>query len=165
MTRWPTRLANVQLFLSGAGIVLMMVNISLDVLGTGLFGVGVPVTIELVTYYYMIMAVFLPLAAVEAKREYLIVDLFMDRAPEGLRRCSEMLRALATAAVFALLSWLTLMSALKSYRTGELVLSALTVHVWPARFILPAAFAAAALVAAGDLLALVRQPGRREQEP
>lgn len=165
MTAWAARLARVQLFLSGAGIVLMMVNITLDVLGTGLFGMGVPATLEFVTYYYMTMAVFLPLAAVELKREYLVVDLFMDRAPAWLRRWSEIGRTLATAAVFSFLAWLTALGALKSYRTGELVLSAQTVHIWPARFVLPAAFAAAALIAANDLLAALSRMRRRQPAP
>lgn len=155
MTALSAALARVQLFLSGAGVVLMMANITLDVLGARLFGAGVPVTLELVSYYYMMAAVFLPLAAVELEREYLIVDLFMDQAPDWARHCSEVLRLLATTAVFAFLAWLTLESALKSYRIGELVVSAQVVHIWPARFILPASFAAAALVAADGLIAVL----------
>ena len=163
MTTLFVGLANVQLFLSGVAVVLMMANITVDVLGSKLFSTGVPATLEMVSYYYMIAVVFLPLAAIELKREYLIVDLFMDLAPAGLRRCSELLRVAATVTAYGFLTWLTLTSALKSYRTGELVLSAEVIHIWPARFILPLAFAVATLVAAGEIAAIlgrVRTVGR-----
>jgi len=160
MKTFALLMAKVQLVLAGISVILMMVNITLDVAGSKLFGIGAPSTLELVSYYYMIAVVFLPLAEIEMRREYLIVDLFVDIAPTWLWRCSEVLRTAATITALSFLAWLTLGSALKSYQTGELILSAHVIHIWPTRFILPVAFAAAALVAACELLAVLGQDAR-----
>src|SRR5690606_4887540 len=87
MERLSSAIVRVMTLFAGVGLVLMMLQVNADVAGRYLFTMPVPLTMELVTYYYMTLVAFLPLMALERKPGGLIHDeLFYGFMPTGLRR-------------------------------------------------------------------------------
>lgn len=124
--------------LGGIAIALMMVHVSLDVLFRHAFNSPLPGTLTMVTYYYMVIATFVPLAHAEAKRAYISVEVVTDRLPARVQHHLQGWMYLATGAVLALLAWRSWLEALKSMRLGAAqVQGAETIPVWPAYFALP----------------------------
>ncbi len=139
---------------------LMMLNVAIDVLLQIVFGTPLPLTLEVVSYYYMLVVAFIPLAMVERKGGHIKVDLLVQFFPPMLQRLIDATMALAGAAFFGLVAWVTLQEALRRYEFGEYVMGTYPMLVWPARFTLPIGLGLFALVLAikGVFLLCGRQP-------
>ena len=79
-------ISDILLSISIVCLILMMGHVVLDVFMKITFNSPIIGTLETVSYYYMVGAVFLPLAAVELKKENVHVDLFIQFAPISVRR-------------------------------------------------------------------------------
>ena len=71
-----SRLATVSAVLAGAVMLIMMLQVSLDVMLKHFFSMPIPTTLEMVSSYYMVALVFLPLGVVTRDHEHLEVELF-----------------------------------------------------------------------------------------
>src|SRR6266567_2009403 len=80
---------------AGIALILMMLHVNADVVGRLLLNHPIPVTIEVVSYYYMVAVIFLPLAAVERADHHIAVDLLSQHFRGALRRWTLALAALA----------------------------------------------------------------------
>lgn len=130
-----TRLGTI---LGGIAIALMMVHVSLDVLCRHVFNSPLPGTLTMVTYYYMVIATFVPLAHAEAKQAHISVEVATDLMPLRVQHHLQGWMYLATATIVGLLAWRTWLEALKSMQLGaSQVQGAETIAVWPAYFALP----------------------------
>ena len=69
--------SNILLAISIVCLIFMMGHVVLDVFMKITFNSPIIGTLETVSYYYMVGAVFLPLAVVELKKENVHVDLFI----------------------------------------------------------------------------------------
>lgn len=139
------------LVLSGIFIVAMMIHITLDV-GLRNFGVAVQGTLEIVSFYYMVLLVMLPMGYVELKNEHIRVDLFAQMMPGAAQLALYVMACLLGMLFFGMLAWQTLLDALKATRSGEEAMANFTFYIWPARWALPIGFGALFLASLSNLL-------------
>jgi TRAP-type C4-dicarboxylate transport system permease small subunit len=148
---------------AGIALILMMLHVNADVVGRLALNHPIPVTIEVVSYYYMVAVIFLPLAAVELAEQHIAVDILAQHFPAALRRWTLALAALASTAYFALLAWRSGIVAWDKFRVGEYEMGAVALPTWPSRLIVPIGAAAIAAVLLVKTIELVR--GRAPERP
>lgn len=137
--RWLDRLIFISLVVGGAGIILMMLHITIDVVSRNFLSYSLIGTVEIVSYYYMISAVFLPLAFVERKSEHIEVELFIQNMPIRQQNYSYIFGRLTGIVFFSILAYQSWLDAVQYTRIGEQPMG-LNLAIWPARWILPASF-------------------------
>ena len=72
--------------LAALALFLMMLHVTADVLGKYLLNRPIPGTAEVVASYYMVAAVFLPLAWVEVRQGSIVMELLYALLPNTLKR-------------------------------------------------------------------------------
>jgi len=140
------RMSRVLMFIASIGLILMMVQTIVDVIADNVFGMPIPGNVEVISVYHMVLVVFLPVAMVEWKHENIQVDLFYLMMPAWVQRISLMLGYLICVIFFAILTRQTWIDAMVSWRKNEVMMAAVYVLVWPAKFILPIGFSTITLV-------------------
>lgn len=154
-------LADVLLEISGLLLGVMMLHVCADVAMKYLANKPIQGTLEIVSYYYMVGAVFLPVAFIELTRGSVSVDLFFDMMPRALQiACMVGVLGLCATA-YGLLCAITWGDALRSFARSEVVMGPVTVPIWPSRFVLPASFALGAFVCLWHLARLMLSPQAR----
>jgi len=129
------------LVVAGLALGLMMLNTVADILGKYLLNQPVPGTIAVVSWYWMVSVAFMPVAYVQARREHLMVELFTLRLSPRAKAGIDVAVAAAGAVYTGLLTSLVWGEAVASTRRGEFQdITVMDLPVWPARWILPAAF-------------------------
>lgn len=128
------------MLLAGAGLIMMMLHISADVGARYFFNDPIRDTVETVSYYYMIIVIFLPLAFVERKSEHIEVELVVQFLSTRVRNILYIIARLFGAAFFAALAYETWFDAMHYLRIREVPMGS-SLEIWPARFILPVSFA------------------------
>jgi TRAP-type C4-dicarboxylate transport system permease small subunit len=133
---------------AGVVLVLMMVQTAADVISSNFFGRPIENNLEIISTYYMVMVVFLPLAFVELRHEHISVDLAIRTMPPPLQRAVLVFGYLVCTAFFAILAFQTWEDAVNSWRINEIMMGAAYLTIWPAKFALPIGFLAIALATA-----------------
>lgn len=149
--------------LAALNLAAMMLHVIADVVMKYLFVAPIPGTAEIVAYYYMVAAVFLPLPLVELGNKAISVDLFWMRYPGWLQRITLFLAYLLTVTFFVILARQTSIDAMRAYAKGDLVEGIVPVLIWPGRFMLPASFWFAAGVAGLRALQVLLSSDWRQQ--
>ncbi|PJE33274.1 Tripartite ATP-independent periplasmic transporters, DctQ component [Pseudooceanicola marinus] len=141
------------------GLMAMLVHISIDVISRNIFDLPVPATNEVVSRYYMVLIVFLPLAWVERQRTMITVEVMeMVLGPLG-RRLSDAAVGLLATVIYASLGWVTWTVALKNMEIGTFVdVLGRQLPVWPSYFLPTAGFFLAALMTALRVILLLKGP-------
>jgi TRAP-type C4-dicarboxylate transport system permease small subunit len=124
-------------FMGGVALVLIMVHVNLDVMLRYLLGAPLSGTIEIVSYYYMIALVFLPLAAVEKRNGHISVELLSQNLSDRHQRLLIGLVSLVSAGYFGLLAWRLWVDAVEKAEVGETYTGSLSLPIWPPRFFMP----------------------------
>ncbi|MBS3997868.1 MAG: TRAP transporter small permease [Hydrogenophaga sp.] len=123
---------------SGLAIALMMLHITLDVVARNFFNYPLPGTITIVSYYYMAIAAFMPLAFAEQKQAHISVEVVTERLPPWLQKHLAGWMLLFSAAVFALLTVRSWQEAMGKYGIkASIVQGEDSLPVWPTYFVLP----------------------------
>jgi TRAP-type C4-dicarboxylate transport system permease small subunit len=124
-------------WLGGLSLVLMMLHVVADVIGKYVFNAPVPGTIEVVAAYYMVMALFLPLAYVTRGEHHITIEMFTSRMkPHALARLKVAV-GLLTFLYMAVFTWKAGEEAVERTIDGEVWQSAgFNVVVWPSRWTL-----------------------------
>lgn len=141
------RICQFLMLLGGVGVVLMMLNITLDVVLKAIWNTPIQGTIEISSYYYMVAIVMLPMALVEFDDEQVVVDLLFNRFPGWLQRICLVVTCAAAMAILGVMTWRTGQDAIRAFRVGEVVMGSREVIVWPARIMLPIGFGLSAIAA------------------
>lgn len=142
--------------LGGLVIALMMLHITADVMGRYLFNTSLPGTITIVSNYYMIVAVFLPLALAEEEDAHISVEVFTAGLGPSGQRIVTIFSLLVSLFVTALFTGKTWEEALRQMQSGAAVLQGnSTVTIWPSNFLLPIGFGLMFIVIVIKLLALL----------
>lgn len=81
-----SRIIDSMTVISGLAIAVMMVHIVLDVVLRNVFNYPLPGTITIVSYYYMAIAAFMPLAFAEQKSAHISVEVITELMPAGVQR-------------------------------------------------------------------------------
>jgi TRAP-type C4-dicarboxylate transport system permease small subunit len=133
-------------FFAGSAVILMMLHVNLDVAMRYIFSAPFANTVEIVSTYYIVAIVFLPLALVERCNGNIVVELLAQHLP---RRVAELLIAwvaLISAVYFTAFAIRTGEDAIQKYNVGEVILGNSQLTVWPTRFYLPIGCALLVLV-------------------
>jgi len=133
--------------IGAAAITTLMIHVVIDVVLRNTTNTPIPATYEIVTNYYMIALAFIPLAWVERGGGMVQVEVIEPFLNEHTRHWSDRLVALISTVIYGALTWVTLLTALKNFKTGTFVMAqSVTVPTWPAYYLLPLGFALAALI-------------------
>jgi TRAP-type C4-dicarboxylate transport system permease small subunit len=142
---WVERLiragSNLLAFIAGVCLVLMMLQVVADVVMKYLLDSPIEGSLEIVSFYYMVAVVFLPLAMVELRREHITVDLVVQLLPRRAQGWVYAAGCLVSAGFFAILAWQTYLDALRATRINEVMMGSIYVTIWPSRWALPVGFA------------------------
>jgi TRAP-type C4-dicarboxylate transport system permease small subunit len=157
------RLSLAGVWLAGATTLLMMIHICADVALKYLFNWPIPATLEVVSAYYMVASVFLPIAAVELAHSSISVDTVYQFLPRRGRIAAMALVFAASAAVYLLLAWISWGDARRSFTFGEVMFGTVPLVVWPSRFLMPLGLSAAGIVCLWHLGCLIGSHTGREQ--
>jgi TRAP-type C4-dicarboxylate transport system permease small subunit len=164
------RLSDLSVVVSTIFLFAMMVHVSLDVLLKYVVNKPIPGTLEIVSAYYMVAGVFLPIAMVEIMRASIVVDVAYQFMPHAMKAFCIFLALFASALVYFILGWTTWGDALRSLSINEKMMGTVMVSVWPSRFILPFSFLFAGLVCVWHMYrfatsAVVREDMINAKEP
>jgi TRAP-type C4-dicarboxylate transport system permease small subunit len=131
-------LCNALMVIAAIAMLLMMFQICMDAALRLLANSTFPGTLEIVSFYYMVAVVFLPLAYIQLHRGHVIIELFTSglrpRTVSWIDGTVYVLAALAmgffTVAAFN--------KAVAMTTLGEFVLGVILVFTWPARWLVVA---------------------------
>jgi TRAP-type C4-dicarboxylate transport system permease small subunit len=137
---WTERLSKLLMFVAGAALMLMMIQMVLDVFMRNFFRSPIEGSLEIVSNYYMVAVVFLPLALVERRHEHITVDLFVNLMPSGMQRLVRIIGYIVCSVFFGLLAYQTGIDAFEAWERNELLMSSIFIILWPAKMLLPIGF-------------------------
>ena len=147
LDRLVVRISDGLALLGAVGVVAMLVHITAYVIMRQFSHSPVPATVEIVSYYYMVLIAFLPLAWAERRGEMISIEIFAPLMKGRVGRINEIFVALVTSGVYAVLTYTTWLVAMREFSARSFVLSlSVVIPVWPGYFVLPIGFALAALV-------------------
>jgi len=149
------RLANLLMIISIILAAAMMLHVSLDVILSQFIAEPLPGTVEIVSGYYMVGLVFLPLAFVELKNEHIHVDVLHSLLPARGKTILDVLALALSTIYLALMTYRTWFDALEKYEVGEYSMGMFSVALWPGRFFVPIG---CAILTVALLLKLIRRP-------
>jgi TRAP-type C4-dicarboxylate transport system permease small subunit len=144
--RLASAVSRILALIGAIGVVLMMLHICTDVLLRNLFRYSLPVTVDVVSRYYMVAIAFLPLAMLEIRREMISVELIDFLLSRQLRRLSDILVCLVSSAIYTVLAYTTWIDAASNFRRGTFVeLVDIKMPIWHSYLLPPIGFTIAAL--------------------
>lgn len=150
---WLTGLTTV---VGGLVIALMMLHVSVDVAARYFFNAPLPGTITIVSYYYMAIAAFVPLAFAEQKDAHISVELVTERLPAFVQTHIARWALLLSAATFWLLAVRSWQEAWKQQAVGASVVQGdLNIPIWLSYFALPLGFGLMAVVVSYKFLVVL----------
>lgn len=124
--------------MAGISVFLMMVQVTVDVALRALFGTGIPGTLTIVSYYYMVIAAFVPLAFAELRRAHIQMELVSDMLPKRVARSLNGWQLVPVGLLTGGLAWRGFDEALKQMARGVSQVQGVTsIPTWPATFALP----------------------------
>ena len=127
--------------IGGLAIALMMVHITADVMMRYFFNTPLPGTITFVANYYMLIAIFLPLAYAEHINAHISVEVFTDRLPKRLQNHIQGWTYLGSSIICFIVTDRTWEEALKRFASSTSVMQGdFTISIWPTYFFLPVGF-------------------------
>lgn len=139
--------SNFLLVLGGIATTLMMLHIGADIVGKYFFNYPIPATLEIVAWYYMVAAIFFPVAYVQLHRKHLMVELFTQKMSANRVAALEVVTASISLLYIGTLFFLTLQTAIKETANGEAQdATFFDLAVWPSRWILPIALGVMAII-------------------
>lgn len=121
----------------GAAISLMMIQVTLDIFFRFVLNKPLPGTITIVAHYYMIIAIFLPLAYVEQTKSSICIELISSRFSDKFNRFLSIFINLFISITAYLIAYVSFGVALKNYHSKTSVMQGdYTIATWPSYFIL-----------------------------
>ncbi len=152
------------LWIASLAMLAMTVQIVVDVVLRYFFNAPLVGTIEIVSAYYMVGVVFLPLAAVQAERGHIIVELFTQNLSP---RTNRFLDAAAYSMCLALLVFYIresiYLAMAKTASLERLEATLYDIPVWPTRWFVPLGLIAMALCMAVQIVTMLAGP--QDQRP
>ncbi|MCA0206217.1 MAG: TRAP transporter small permease [Proteobacteria bacterium] len=136
----PSRLSTT---LGAVATAAMALHISAEVLSRLVWGQSLFGTIEIISYYYMVAASFLPLASAQLQGQMITTDVFAKIVPARIRPVTDFLGRLVSLATCGMLIWAGWVQALAKTRVNEAISGlGAPVLVWPSRWMLVIGLAA-----------------------
>ena len=130
--------SNLLLALGAAIIALMAVHVIADVSCRYLLNQPLPGTIEIVSLYYMVAVIYLPLAYVQSRRQHIVVHQFTDWLPLRARLGIDAVVGVLATAVLVLLAWRGVIEAIRATEVGQQSIAGThAIASWPPRWFVP----------------------------
>lgn len=143
-------------WIGGATVLVLMIHIVLDVAGRYLLNAPLPATIEIVSYWWMILITFLGQGLTQRRREHLEVTLLTDLMPERDRLGTIIGGRILTLLTVLALGYYGLLAAIEQTHRGEIAMGSITFAIWPFRWIVPIGMAIFACQLVIDLIRDIR---------
>lgn len=159
---WPVVDRTLNFGVNGGGLIaacatfLLMVQVIVDVALRYFANAPLPGTLEIVSYWWMVLITFPALALCQRRREHVDVSLLVDLMPELHRTLAIVAARLVTLGFVLLLAWVGWLYALEQMASGEVAMGSVTIPIWPTRFAVPLGMLLFALQLAADLTADLR---------
>ncbi len=151
LIKWAIRILN---WVGAAAVVAIAVHIAIDIFARVAFNSPIPGTLEVVSNWYMIAAVFIGAWAAQRRNEHISVDIITARLPEASQAIVAVLASLVTLVFLVALIWLGLIEAFHNASIGEYI-GAYRVPIWPARLLVPIGLCAYLVLLVFDTFQLV----------
>lgn len=141
----------------GIALLAMMVHVVADVVGRTIFGEPIDGTLEIVSGYYMVAVVFLPLAHVTRHDEHIYVELFTRGLRVGRIALLDAAVEFLALLFVGFLAWQSTVEAVTRTAHGETWETAEgLIAMWPSRWLLPVSLLLMTLYLAGRVGACLR---------
>lgn len=141
-----------------AVIIVMMIHVTLDV-AVKYFGLPpLAGTTEIVSYWYMPVIAFLPLAAVERQNAHIRADLLEQFGSAFLVRAGEIVAHIVSAGFYLLFAYTGWWAAQEKREIGAFVMGVDAVVTWPTYYMVPIGCLLMALMVIIRLFGLVLAP-------
>lgn len=137
-------------------LILMALHVTLDVALRYFVGQSFPGTLEIVSFYYMVALVFLPLAYTERMGEHISVDVLVGRFPPAVQLALYLFAGVLGIIYFAMLGYQGYLDALYATASRETAMANFTFYLWPSRWALPLGFTAVCLAIVANMLKAIR---------
>jgi len=144
-------------------VLAMMGHVTLDVVLKYTINTPIQGTLEVTAYYYMVAIVVLPMAFVELTRQSISVELFYQMMPYKMQVAVVGFVLLISAIGYGGLAYISWPDAIKAFERKEIVMGAVRVYIWPARFLLPCAMVLTSLVCLLLFFRLLFEPRARAE--
>lgn len=143
---------------AGALMIAMMLHIMADVLSQWLFNFPLDGTLEIVSNWYMVGLIYLPLIYVQRRRSHIVAELFTQGLSSRAIRALEGVIGIFMFAYSVIFVWRTAVVAVAKTAQHE-YLEATAVHIviWPTRWFLPLGFGLMGLMALFQGVVRLRQ--------
>jgi TRAP-type C4-dicarboxylate transport system permease small subunit len=126
---------------AGVAVVLLMLHVTADVVARAVLGNTFPGTIIIVSNYYMIFIVCLPLAMVERADAHIGVDVVTNLFPEQARHRLIGWTYLLSAVVFGLVAYASWIEAVVQFNSGKFALERdIVFPTWIGYFAVPVGY-------------------------
>ena len=123
--------------IGGTAIALMMLHITADIIARFFINKPLPGTITFVAHYYMIIAIFLPLAYTEQCKASISVELISSFFPKKMNKLIEIFGNLFVSTTAFLITYVSWGVAIKNFQSKTSVMQGdFTIPTWPSYFIL-----------------------------
>jgi TRAP-type C4-dicarboxylate transport system permease small subunit len=125
-------------YVAGVAVVLMMIHITMSVITRYFFSYAPPGTTTIVSNYYMVIVVCLPLAFVERMEGHIAVDVFTNLLPRRLQQNIFGWTHLYIVVVLSLICYASWVEATSKYAIGQFSMEQdLQIPTWIGYFAVP----------------------------
>lgn len=133
--KWLDRVSDIGVILAIVALVFMMVHVSLDIICKKI-GLGpITGTLEIVSIYYMIGCIFLPMMFVQRLRAHIFVELLTDRFSPKTVRVLDLFANIVTLAFALGLAYMGAAEALdQTMIRAKSEAATISIEVWPSRW-------------------------------
>ena len=126
---------------AGLLMMAMMAHIVLDVLFKWLLNSPIDGTLEMVSHYYMVGLIYLPLGYVQRRGSHIVAEIFTQNLTRRVRAGLESVIGLFLFAYVILFVWTTSLEAVnKTVEKEFLEATESFIIIWPTRWFLPVGF-------------------------
>jgi TRAP-type C4-dicarboxylate transport system permease small subunit len=115
----------------------MMLQIVGDVFGRYVLLAPIQGTMAIVSDWYMVAAIFLPLAHVQRHKMHIAATFFTDRGSVRKKLIFEIVGCVVMLIIFLFFGWYTLQKAFLGFSVKESVEETFRIPIWPVHFFLP----------------------------
>ena len=167
MTRLLGWIINATTAIGALAVALMMLHITVDVAAKYILQVPMPGTITVVSNYYMVLVVFLPLAFTERRNGHISVEVLTTQFSARPQRILSIFGMVFAALIFAALAWQGWIEAERAQKVGSFQIEqGQKLLIWPARYLVPIGCGLIVITLIAKLtLALRRGPRQDHQQP
>ena len=134
----------------------MMLLICADIFGRYFLRHPVPGTMHIVSYYFMVAFIYLPLANVQFRKEHVVTLFFTQKLPQLFKDILDLFAQAVMFVMFFIAAWYTWEKALDAFSIKESIEETYRVMTWPVHFYLPIASWALCLQLIMDMIDTTR---------